>query len=264
MKPIRRGLVCVATGAYVDFVKQLRDAVEGADLADVVFLLTDSDHHLKAIRQESGCVPVLALPWGRLPWPYPTLWRYHAIAMYGPHFLSEVSHLVYIDVDMRPVLPCPELFGDRVFAVRHPGFYLENDHRKLPFERSLKSAAAVRSSRESIYVAGGVQGGPVEAYLEAVGELRDRCTGDYLAGVQAQWHDESHWNRYVSDNAQSIRVLPPDFCWPEAWDVPSGVSPRILALDKDHHALRGTNASFADGARGLAATVKGRLLRRRI
>jgi histo-blood group ABO system transferase len=97
------------------------------------------------------------------------------------------------------------------------------------------------------YVAGGIQGGPVDEYLTAASTIRKRIEQDYMSGITAIWHDESHWNRYVFDNSDDMTILGPQFCWPETWPVPRGVSdPRLLALDKNHHALRGTKPSVGE------------------
>jgi hypothetical protein len=65
---------------------------------------------------------------------------------------------------------------------------------------------------------------------------------DESNGVLATWHDESHWNRYLTIYPPT-KVLGPEYCYP---DVPNDyyrdkwraaglgeVQPKILALTKD-------------------------------
>lgn len=211
----------------------------------------------------------VALPYGRLSWPYPTLWRYHAIASYADVFRAhEVTHLVYTDVDMRVIHEVPELFGPSLVAVRHPG-YVDQTWTDLPFCADRASTAYFAPSASSRYVCGGVQGGETERYLAAVEHLRGNILDDFRGGVMATWHDESHWNRYVdSCDDGEIIVLGSEFCWPESTPGASP-APKILALDKDHHALRGTRPSFrarvsaVPGARRAVRLARRAVARRR-
>lgn len=62
---------------------------------------------------------------------------------------------------------------------------------------------------------------------------------DETNGLVAVWHDESHWNRYLLDHPPDVE-LPPSYCSPEGWPVDEPA--RILALRKDHAAIRGLDA----------------------
>jgi histo-blood group ABO system transferase len=251
-----RGLVCIATGRYVRLVGDLVRACSRSGIVDRLFCLTDDPASLQRRASRGGRVEVLYLPWGGLAWPLPTLWRYHAIDLYADLLGASVSHLLYCDVDMRPLGPCDELFGDRLVAVAHPGYWSANPET-FPYERDPRSAAFLRGRPGHRYVAGGVQGGPAGPYLSAVAELRRRIQRDHLRGVSAVWHDESHWNRYVADHGHQLTVAGPEFCWPESWPVPAGVAePRLLALDKDHHGLRGTRPSLRETSRTSLGRVK--------
>jgi histo-blood group ABO system transferase len=65
--------------------------------------------------------------------------------------------------------------------------------------------------------------------------MREAIDDDLRRGVVAAWHDESHWNRYLVDHPADV-VLPPEYCCPESWPLPGR---KLLALEKDHAALRG-------------------------
>jgi histo-blood group ABO system transferase len=246
---MRRGLVCIATGQYIGLLDSLIDACDRVNMVDQLFCLTDDPVALRTTMCRRGSIEVLYLPWGSLAWPFPTLWRYHAISMYAGVFRSRTSHLLYCDVDMRPLDGCRELFQHHLIAVTHPGYW-SADTVALPLETNPVSEAFVQRHGQVKYVAGGVQGGPVDRFLAAAFEIRERVQQDYVNGVTAVWHDESHWNRYVADHGDEVIILGPEFCWPESWPVPTELSPsRLLALDKDHHRLRGTRPSLRETSR---------------
>jgi hypothetical protein len=253
-----KGLVCIATGNYIGLVDSLVDACNKVRIVDHVFCLTDNTASLQTPLSRKDSVDVLYLPWGGLAWPLPTLWRYHAISVYSDVFRDRVSHMIYCDVDMRPLDECGELFGETLVAATHPGYW-SSDIEAYPYESNPSSQAFVQRRPGLGYVAGGVQGGPVGPFLSAASEIRERVQRDYLNGTTAVWHDESHWNRFVADHSDEVTIVGPEFCWPESWPLTVGVSkPRLLALEKDHHALRGTEPTLREKSRsGLARIRRG-------
>jgi hypothetical protein len=74
---------------------------------------------------------------------------------------------------------------------------------------------------------------------ERIAEAIDSDSG---AGITALWHDESHLNAY-RQRQRPATVLPPAFAYPDlpeqaaAWGI-ADISPKILALTKDHLAYR--------------------------
>jgi hypothetical protein len=219
-----------------------------------LFTLTDADDLLAAPTRRAGSVEVVALPWAAPPWPYPTLWRYHAMLAYADLLQTHVTHLVYCDVDMRFVGDTAALFQDALVAVTHPAAWRKPTEL---WEERPESAAYVEPHMRGVYVAGGVQGGPVGAYLWAAATCARSILQDHLAGRTAVWHDESHWNRFMQGRAD-VLTLGAEYCWPESWPVPAGLpSPRVLALDKDHHALRGTRSTLQRGMRTAAKRIPG-------
>jgi histo-blood group ABO system transferase len=179
---------------------------------------------------------------------------------------DSVTHVLYIDVDMRPLVSAKEIFASRLVAVQHPGFWNTSDPLALPFEKSRDSRARIAENARGLYVAGGIQGGPVDPYFEAVGDMRAAIESDFRKGVTAVWHDESHWNRYVAENASRFVILGPEYCWPESWEAGASIAElKVLALDKDHHAMRGTRPSPRErlSALGREVSIKSKGLRKR-
>lgn len=248
-----RSVVTIATGRYVEFIDQLAAGLEGGR-ADQLFVLTNDPGMLERRDWKQRVLRVRALPLGHMAWPYPTLWRYHSLGSYKDFFVSETDGLIYMDSDMSVVGPIDELWEESLFAVVHPGHW-DPSPISLPHCSDPASRAFVPIEKRHFYVAGGVQGGNASAYLDAVSECREAILTDYRNRVMATWHDESHWNAYVVDKADRIAVLPARYCWPESWAVPDRADlqvPAILALDKDHHRLRGTVPSRQESLRKLA------------
>jgi hypothetical protein len=67
-------------------------------------------------------------------------------------------------------------------------------------------------------------------------KIRENIDTDLQKDIIAIWHDESHLNRYLISNQQLTKTLLPSYCYPESWNLP--YPKKILALDKDHEAIR--------------------------
>lgn len=218
-------LVVVATGRYVEFLPALLAGAEKHVRGlDRIFVISDS--------RPAADNRVTWLPWGHLPWPYPTLLRYRAITAYASELrTSEV--LLYVDVDMRfeRELILPGLSG--LLAVEHPG-YGGVSVECLPYERRQASLCCVPEGLGSTYFAGGVQGGQSAEYLRACLTLAEWIQADLEREIIPQWHDESAWNRLLVSTPPQI-ALSAAYCAPESSDI-SGAF--IVALDKDHDRMR--------------------------
>lgn len=76
--------------------------------------------------------------------------------------------------------------------------------------------------------------GEVNAYLSACEIMKNNIIDDSIRGVMAEWHDESHWNKFLS--TRKVKELNPSYCYPESWKLP--FPKLLLALDKDHSVIR--------------------------
>ena len=228
----------LATGRYASFVPAFIESAREhvSDLHRVFALGEDPD---------VGRVSPLIewLPWGHLPWPYPTLLRYHAITAHRGR-LEAVDHLVYMDVDMRIEQRCDFSQVDGLFAVEHPGF-VGADPGDLPYERRAASKTYCSPTESSQYFCGGVQGGTSRAYLDACLQMSRWIDADLANGLVPVWHDESAWNRWCSEHSPEL-ILPHTYCWPE---TKVGATPIIVALDKNHGYFRATSTWQAAVAR---------------
>jgi len=225
------GLVVIATGSYQQFLPKLISSAERflAGLT-AVYVISDRRPELDT------SVALHWLPWGHTDWPYPTLLRYRAMTAYSAK-LSGVDFLLHIDADMEFVGPVNLAAFSDTFAVLHPGF-AGKDRSLYPYESRLSSSAYIKPSSGLKYVAGGVQGGRTLAYLDACSMMAAWIQQDLDNGLIPVWHDESIWNKYCCEYPL-VAILGSEYCRP---DYDPGLSPRILALSKDHDRVRGISS----------------------
>ncbi|KAM9206559.1 LOW QUALITY PROTEIN: histo-blood group ABO system transferase 1-like [Dugong dugon] len=125
-------------------------------------------------------------------------------------FLNEVDYLVCLDADMMlsDHLGVEILFS--LFGTLHPGFYVA-DHQAFTYERCSLSQARILRDEGDFYYAGGFFGGSV---LE-VHRLTKACHQAMMvdqANIEAEWHDESHLNKYLLCH-KPTKVLSPEHLW---------------------------------------------------
>lgn len=221
----RVSLIVIATGRYLSFLEPLlasaRRHVVGLDR---VFVLSD-------VRPPDDPT-VRWLPWGHLPWPYPTLLRYRAISAYRS-VLQQTDVLLYVDVDMLFVGTFDVSATTGLVAVRHPGF-ATSSRAQLPYEGDVRSRAFVPPELGTVYVAGGVQGGRAGDYLDACELMASEVQLDLDQGIVPTWHDESVWNAFCARRPPDT-LLSVHHCTPEK---EAGPETLLLALDKDHDHFR--------------------------
>jgi histo-blood group ABO system transferase len=146
--------------------------------------------------------------------------------------------MYYFDVDMAIVdYVGEEIFGN-IVAVKHPGFY----HKGGSWGDNKESTSYTFPENRIHYFAGGVQGGVSEKYYRAMQQMKRDIDEDEKNGVMAEWHDETHWNRFLSE-CKFVKMLTPKYCMVEQQELREkwGVShfpPIIIALSKDHKAIR--------------------------
>lgn len=233
----------IATNKYVQFINPLLESI------DSNFLCGNNVNALiftnQEIEVESNRIKISNIK--HEPWPAPTLKRYH-------YFLQEKEHILkydycfYLDVDMLVTDKVgEEILGDLV-ATQHPGMW-SYDVDRFTYERRPQSTAYVPYGVGKKYYAGGFNGGKPSHFLKMAEAIVENINIDFDNGIIAEWHDESHLNRYLIDTPPSIE-LSPSYCFPEGanfdgkptkfypygWRVP--FEPKIVALQKNHSEMR--------------------------
>lgn len=225
MEAANVGLLVVATGKYIQFVKPLIESAEKYFCKNhhvTYFVFTD---------QETIPLPNTVYVFQeRLGWPYDTMNRYHVYYKHRELFIEQ-DYLFASDADMLFVGDVgDEILGERT-ATLHPGFV----GKRGSYETSVKSRACIHKSEGKCYFAGGFYGGNRACFLHILQTNIQNIDEDLSRGVIAVWHDESHWNRYCIDYPPTV-VLTPSYCYPESWSLP--YPKKLLALDKDHASIR--------------------------
>ena len=226
------GLLIIATNKYTQFLQPL---IEGADnffLKDYevnYFVFTNQELNINSSRNITNIYTQ------HKEWPWMTLGRYEIFANnHGK--LSEMDYLFYCDADMKFVGDVgDEILGDMVGTI-HPGFYHNPNSSNIALEKRPESLAYLPPNTIKNYYAGGFNGGSSEEFLKMSKILSDNIYFDLeKRNIIAEWHDESHMNKYFFENEPSIK-LSPSYCYPESWNIP--FDKKLLALDKNHKLIR--------------------------
>lgn len=234
------GILLIATRKYKIFLKPLLEQIDKFFLPKeelTVFLFTDEEFLYDEDKFEFEIKQIQIPSYG---FPEATLLRYK-IFYENAEAMKDCSHLFYFDVDMEIVSPIgKEFLVDGLIAVRHPGTYA-TDRWGSP-NTDVNSTAWFPAEHRKHYCCGGVQGGKTEHYLEMCQELAENIAFDERNGVMAEWHDETHANRYWSFvKPELVTMLSPSYCIPgkhkEAWGLAEFES-KIIAIDKDHKSIR--------------------------
>lgn len=235
----KRIAIClICTGKYEIFLPQLFKSIENNFLLDHkvdIHLFWDRGEvyppwtHKRRMEFYTHGIP-------SYKFPYATLYRYKEILKAD---LSSYDYIYYMDVDMKIVdVVGDEILGD-VVCVKHPGY---GNVGGGAWCDDMNSTAYTSPLRRQMYYAGGFQGGSTKYFLEAMRQMDRNITTDEERGVMAPWHDESHWNMFLSTCKDKL-VLNSDYCMVEnmgqrkLWKI-DHLSPKIIALDKNHKEMR--------------------------
>ena len=236
-------LLNIATNNYIQFINPLLESVDdnflrGHQVDALIF--TNQELEVESDRIKISNIEHEA-------WPIPTLKRYHYFLQEQEH-LAKYDYCFYLDVDMIIVDKVgEEIFGDLVATI-HPGMWAT--HRdQYTYERRPQSTAYVPFGGGDKYYAGGFNGGTPDEFLKMARIIVNNIDKDFKNNIIAEWHDESHMNRYLIDNPPTLE-LNPSYCFPEGadiegkptkyypygWKVP--YPPKIMALQNNHIEVR--------------------------
>ena len=215
------GLVIIATNKYIEFVPKLVESVNK-------FFLTNHNVEIFLFTNQPFNSNVTIVPTEHKEWPWMTLGRYHLIQQLSKY--PKKDYYYYIDADMVFLdYVSDEILGERVATIhgkfkKKPGNYDRN-----PNSLAYISEEEIPKGIIAPYYCGGFQGG--SNYLEDAIKLADRIDIDYKNSVIAEWHDESHWNRYCLDFPPDV-VLSHQYCSQKEKDA------KILIVKKDASEVR--------------------------
>ena len=226
-------ILYVCTGKYIRFWEEFYNSAEQHFLPGVekhYFVFTDqyfpkaSSPNVTKVHQEN------------LGWPDNTLRRFHMFLKVESD-LAAHDYLYFFNANCRfkrdvgsEFLPEQE---DQLLVVRHPG-HIGKPIDELPYERNPRSRASIPIGQGEFYVCGGVNGGSSQSFLKFARHAKEAIDADFRDGIVAEWHDESHINRYIINHPYTLRSA--SYCYPQNWKLNEDVI--IEVRDKKIHGGR--------------------------
>jgi len=209
------GILFIGTGNYINYFSDYYDNCEKYFLPNsnkTYFCFTDADFE--------GEVPsnIKVVYTEHESWPNPTLKRFHTILKEKQSYY-DLDYLIYLDSDMlvNEIILEDEILHDSDFiGVHHPGFYKKD--QMMPYERRKNSEAYVDIQGE-IYWQGCLWGGKANSVIELCEILSNRIDKDLEKNIIAEWHDESHLNKFFLENILKVKTLQPEYAFPEVYDT---------------------------------------------
>lgn len=210
-------ILYVCTGKYIKFWDEFYRSAErhfmpGAEQRHY-FVFTDQQF------AEQDLPHVTRVEQANLGWPDNTLKRYHMFLQVEPQ-LAEFDYLYFFNANCvfrqdvgQEFLPEND---DQLVVVRHPG-QVNKHPDQTTYERNPRSRASIPKGCGEYYVCGGVNGGSSKAFLKLTHAVQQAVDADTRDGIVAQWHDESHLNRYILDHPHCVKHS--GYCYPQNWSM---------------------------------------------
>jgi histo-blood group ABO system transferase len=151
--------------------------------------------------------------------------------------VSLAQYTFYLDADMLFVRPVDgEIFSELVATI-HPGF-IDLTPEQFPYERRTDSAACIPVGMGHRYYQASFLGGSTDQMIAAFADLDRATQQDEDCGIVAYAHDESHWNRYLTEHPPTLELGPDYSCTLEDRDRRWWQTRRITHVQKDTESLR--------------------------
>jgi len=254
------GILTVATNIYLDYWKALvlsADLVSSNEDEVVFYVFTEKSLEAKEFAEQLKNVKVKVFPIPGYGWPEATLLRYEIFNSQLDLIDSEI--LVHLDADMllnsSPWNRIRQRISENAIClVGHPGFWRPKGSKKLSLyikypllgiqdfrlkikiggigaweTNKLSKSFVSRKSRKD-YVCGGTWFGEKEAISDLLISLAQEVRRDQENKVVAIWHDESHINRWSTENLHGFEN--PELCFDETYHQLKHLTPVITAVRK--------------------------------
>jgi len=233
-------VICIAfigTGRYLNYLPNWYEHIMKNFLPDTQKqILVFTDGELEDIPEN---VSIYKIP--HKPWPYITLERFETLALAKSEILS-YDNFVFLDADTLVLnkISEVEIFDTRevLFGVHHPCHFMKMEpHTQWPgaFETNSQSTAYVSEfDNPLVYFQGCFWGGFHTSVMNMIEQLAENVKLDLSKNIIATWHDESHLNNYFTLNRNSVRILGPEYAYPEVFSQYCTFAPKIVHLAKDN------------------------------
>lgn len=254
------GVMSVATNIYLDYWKSMVRSADGlTNIIDEVtfFVFTDKPEEAEKFALELKHVRVRAFKIPQYGWPEATLLRYQIFDSYSTSLDSKI--LMHLDADMlfasNPWSRVrAQLSRNSICLVEHPGFWRPTGVSRLilyvsrpvlaykdlrlrikrgglgAWECDAKSSAFVSRESRMKYYCGGTWFGKRDSIIKLISELSIKVNDDIKKNIIAIWHDESHINRWATENHHSNEN--PELCFDQTYPQIKRLTPAIIAVRK--------------------------------
>lgn len=228
------GILYICTGKYSIFWKDFYLTCEKNFIKEAekhYFVFTDAEY----IDFEKENYRIHKIYQDNLGWPNNTLKRYN-IFLNSKDLFKDMDYLFYLNANLlflekitaEEFLP-QEDKNKKIIGCLHPGYYNKKTSR-YPYEKRSKSTAFIEKTKRKYYFAGGINGGKTDIFIRIIEILDKNIEEDFQNKIIAKWHDESHWNWYLNNNLDIIKIIDSSYLYPEGWKMP--FEKKILVRDK--------------------------------
>lgn len=225
------GILYICTGKYIQFWDEFYKSSQQyllPNVKKVYFVFTDGELNTYGNRD------VHTIYQEQLPFPYPTLYRFR-------YFLKAEQQLAALDyiyffnsniifkqtITEQEFLPGAD---EDLVAILHPGYY-DSPPETFTLEKNKRSTAYVPYTKVKHYYAGGLMGGKSADFITACKKIDANIRKDEKWFRMAVWHDESHWNHYLSTGVK-YKTLNPGYMYAEGFNMPFEVKALLLNKSK--------------------------------
>ena len=230
-------IICfIGTGKYLNFLPQYYENISK-------YFLPNCKKTFLVFTDGEGDFPedVITYQHEHFEWPYITLKRFEIIKR-AQKEIEQNDWFVFIDADALVVdsITEEEFFDNTksYFGVHHPCHFLKMPPHDKPFgafETNKNSTASVNKDDDlSVYFQGCLWGGKVPNIITLIEELDNRINIDLKNDIIAEWHDESHLNKFFIENKNDVNILGPQFAYPEMFSSYCNFDPKVVHLNKDN------------------------------
>ena len=226
----------IGTGKYLNFLPKWYEAVTEN-------FLPEAEKTFLVFTDGNGDFPedIITYKQEHLDWPFITLKRFE-ILQKAEKEIEENDWFVFLDADLIPVtkISAEEFFDDSkpYFGVHHPCHFLGMPPHNQPpgaFDVTALSNACIEEGDDiSVYYQGCLWGAKGSVMKELLQHFTDKINDDLTRNVIAQWHDESHLNKFFSQNRDKVNTLHPQYSFPEVFAQYCDFEPKMVHLAKDN------------------------------